>query len=229
MKRLGTLALHLCALTGLGLLVPACGGKNHDDGGGAGGSFSATPLFSEEFSGAFPGTAWSPPGSGGMVQVDATTGNPAPSLLMTTTTRPAFVATSTTMTFNSQPMTVSVRMSASGTGDGSGGVGIFNSTGNPVAAAEWHAATPSALTFSILGATNPTPVAAPLLNSGFHTFTFSVDASGSAAWSIDGTPVMTLSGFPAGQMRVELYDFVPAGAGTTFATFRFDNVTVTSP
>ncbi len=229
MKRLGTFAIPLCALTALGLLVPACGGKNDNGGGATGVSSTVTPLFTEEFNAAFPGTAWSPPGSGGVVQIDAASGNPAPSLLMTSSTRPAFVATSTTMTFNSTPMTASVQMSATESGDGSGGFGIFNSVGDPVAAAEWHAATPSALTFSILGTTNATPVAAPLPNSGFHTFTFSVDASGSASWRIDGTPVMSLSGFPNGPMRVELYDVVPAGAGTTFATFRFDNVTVSSP
>jgi hypothetical protein len=229
MKRLGILALHLGATAALGLLVPACGGKNDSGSSGTANSVSAPPLFAEEFSGAFPGTAWSPPGEGGTVQIDASTGDKAPSLMMTTTTRPAFVATSTTMTFASRPMTLAVQMSASGAGDGSGGIGVFNAQGSPVAAAEWHPASPSALTFSIQGTTNPTPVAAPLVNSGFHTFTFSVDPSGGATWSIDGTMVMTKPGFPDGQVRVELYDVVPAGGGAAFATFHFDNVTVSSP
>src|SRR5262249_30755227 len=79
MKRLGPLALHLFSLAALGLLVPACGGKN-DGGGGGGGasSSSATALFSEEFNGAFPGTSWSPPGGGGIVQIDSANGDPAP-------------------------------------------------------------------------------------------------------------------------------------------------------
>ena len=88
MKRLGIQAFYLCATAFVALLVPACGGKNNGGGGGSGGSSSATPLFLEDFSKAFPGTDWSVPfmtGSGSSIAVDASTGNPAPSLAMTTT------------------------------------------------------------------------------------------------------------------------------------------------
>jgi hypothetical protein len=232
MKRLGTLALHLCATAFLGLLLPACGGDNdHDENVNPGGSSSPTPLFSEDFGKAFPGTAWSSPfmaGGGAAVQVDTAEGNPAPSLAMTSTSGGSFVGTTTTMSFASRPSTFSVQMSAAGTGEGSGGIAILDPAGVSVAAAEWHAATPSALTFRILGTTNASPVAVPLSGSGFHTFTFTVDAAGNATWRVDASTVMSLSGFPSDTMRVQLYDNIASG-GASFATFRFDNVTVSSP
>ena len=231
MKRLGNLALQLCATAFLALLVPACGGNDHHDAAAPGGSSSATPLFSEDFSTAFPGTAWSVPfssGSGTSILVDGSEGNPAPSLAMTTSAGGSFVGTTTLMSFSSRPSTFSVQMSATGTGEGSGGIAILDSTGVSVAAAEWHAATPSALTFQILGTTNATPVAVPLSGSGFHTFTFTVDASGNATWRVDALTVMSLGGFPSDVMRLQLYDNI-SSSGATYATFRFDNVAVTSP
>jgi hypothetical protein len=231
MKRFGIGALHLLALAVLGLLIPACGGGKGSGGGGGSGSSSAGPLFSEDFSKAFPGTDWSSPfatGTGTSIQIDSVTGNPAPSLAMTTTQGRSFVGTTSTMTFSSRPSTFTVQMSATGDGQGSGGIAILDHGGVSVAAAEWHAATPSGLFFRILGTTNSTPVAVPLSGSGFHTFTFSVDAAGNASWRIDSTLVMSLGGFPSDMMRLQLYDNIST-AGTTFATFRFDNVSVSSP
>ena len=75
---------------------------------------------------------------------------------------------------------------------------------------------------------NPTPVAVPLSGSGFHTFTFSVTSAGDASWSLDGTVVMSHPGFPSDMVRVQLYDNISATA-TTFAVFRFDTLSVTSP
>lgn len=232
MKRLGILGLYLGATAALGVLLPACGGNNGGGGNSSGGSSAPTPLFTEDFGKAFPGTAWSAPftqGSGTSIQIDAATGNPAPSLAMTTTSGASFVGTTTTMSFSSRPSTVSVQISATGTGQGSGGVAILDHTGVSVAAAEWHAATPSALTFRILGTTNANPIPVPLPGSGFHTFTFSVDAAGTAVWMIDSSPVMTLGGFPDDMMRLQLYDNILSGGTGGFATFRFDNVTITSP
>ena len=230
MKRFGTSAFTVGAAALLALILPACGG-NHDSSAPApSGSAASTTLFTEDFSKAFPGTTWSAPfstGSGASIQIDAANGNPEPSLAMTSSGNPAFVGTTTTMSFASRPATFTVQMAASGTGEGSGGIAIVDTTGVSVAAAEWHAATPSALTFRILGTVNPNPVAAPLGGSGFHTFTFSVDAAGNATWSVDSTPVMSLGGFPSDMMRLQLYDNITTGS--TFATFRFDNVLVTSP
>jgi hypothetical protein len=207
------------------LAIPACGG----DGGGGGGGSSQT-LFKEDFSGAFPGTAWTAPFStaaGTSVQIDNSGGDAT--LRMTTTADPAFVGTTTTMEFNSRPMTVSVQISATGSGEGSGGIAILDHLGASVAAAEWHAATPSALTFRILSTTNPSPIAVPLADSGFHRFTFSVDDAGEATWKIDGTTVMTVSGFPDDLVRVQLYDNISSTSASSFALFRFDNVEVTAP
>jgi len=231
MKRFGDVALHLLAFAILALVVPACGGNSKSSSGGSGGSSSAGPLFSEDFSKAFPGSDWSSPfttGAGTSIQIDASTGNPAPSLAMTTTQGNSFVGTTGTMSFASRPSTFNVQMSATGSGEGSGGIAILDHLGVSVAAAEWHAAAPSALTFRILGTTNSTPVAVPLAGSGFHTFTFSVDASGNASWRIDSSLVMTLGGFPDDVLRLQLYDNIPTAAAT-FATFHFDNVSVSSP
>lgn len=220
----------LALLSLAALLIPACGdGKG---GGSPGGSSAGAPLFSEEFSGAFPGASWSAPfrsGTGSDVKVDAADGSPAPSLALSATDSPSFVGTTSAMSFASRPMTVSVRMAAEGSGEGSGGIAILDSAGTAVAAAEWHAATPSALTFRILGTTNPAPVAVPLPGSGFHTFTFSVTDGGEATWSFDSTPILSVPSFPSDTMRVQLYDNISSPAATTFATFRFDAVTVTSP
>jgi hypothetical protein len=207
------------------LAIPACGG-----GGDGGGGSKTQTLFKEDFSGAFPGTAWTAPFStaaGTSVQIDNSGGDAT--LRMTTTADPAFVGTTTTMEFNSRPMTVQVKVSATGDGEGSGGIAILDHLGASVAAAEWHAATPSGLTFRILSTTNPTPIAVPLANSGFHTFTFSVNASGEATWKLDGTTVMTESGFPDDLVRVQLYDNVSSTSASSFALFRFDDVEVTSP
>ena len=214
------------------LAIPACGnGSNNDSGGGGGGSGSSSQaLFTEDFEGAFPGTAWSAPfstGSGTNLQIDSSGGDPA--LRMTTTAGSAFIGTTTMTSYSSRPLTVSVRMSATGSGEGSGGIAILDHQGASIAAAEWHAATPSGLTFRIQSATNPTPVAVPLAGSGFHTFTFTVSASGEASWSLDGTVVMTHTGFPNDMVKVQLYDNIGATSATTFAAFKFDDLSITSP
>jgi hypothetical protein len=231
MKRPGKSAFTLCAAAMAALVVPACGGKNSSDTGGApSGTPSVTTLFSEDFSKAFPGTSWSAPftsGSGTSVMVDSSTGDPEPSLAMTTSGSPSFVGTTTIMSFSSRPATFSVQISVTGSGEGSGGIAIIDHTGVSVAAAEWHAATPSALTFRIQGTVNPTPVAVPLSGSGFHTFSFTVDSMGGATWRVDSAPVMSMGGFPSDMMRLQLYDNIPTGS--TFATFRFDNISISSP
>ena len=217
--------------------IPACGKGGGDDsssssstgGSGGGGTGSSNSLLKEDFDGAFPGTTWSAPfstGSGTSMTIDSTTGDPA--LRMTTTAAPSFIGTTTTTTYTSRPITCSVRVSATGTGEGSGGIAILDHLGASIAAAEWHAATPSALTFRILSTTNPTPVAVPLAGSGFHTFAFTVTGAGEASWMLDGTVVMTRSGFPSDMVSVQLYDNA-AAAGASFAVFRFDDVAISSP
>ena len=230
MKRFSKPAFSLGATALLALLVPACGGNNGSNSATTSSASSVTTMFSDDFSKAFPGSEWSAPfstGSGTSIAIDAGTGNPQPSLAMSGSEAPAFVATTTIMSFSSHAATFSVQMMASGSGEGSGGIAIVDHTGVSVAAAEWHAATPSALTFRIQSTVNPTPVAVPLAGSGFHTFSFSVDSAGKATWKVDSTPVMSQGGFPSDMMRLELYDNIPSGS--TFATFRFDNSLGTSP
>ena len=212
------------------LAIPACGGGgNNSNDSSTSTSSTSQSLFKENFDGAFPGTSWSVPfmtGTGTSIEIDPSGGNPA--LRMTSTGGPAFVGTTTLTSFSSHALTVTVQISATGSGEGSGGVAILDHLGASIAAAEWHAATPSALTFRIQSTINPTPVAVPLSGSGFHTFTFSVTSAGDASWSLDGTVVMSHPGFPSDMVRVQLYDNISATA-TTFAVFRFDTLSVTSP
>jgi hypothetical protein len=215
------------------LAIPACGngggGDGKSGGGNSGGGSTPQSLFKEDFDGAFPGTAWSAPfatGTGTSIEIDSA-GDPA--LRMTTTDGPSFVGTTTTTSYSSRPVTISVRMSATGTGEGSGGIAILDHLGASVAAAEWHAATPSALTFRIQSTTNPSPVAVPLAGSGFHTFEFSVTSAGEATWSLDGTVVMTRAGFPSDMVKVQLYDNIASSTATTFAVFKFDDLSITTP
>lgn len=227
--RYGTPALLLIAAA---LLIPACGDNNQGSPVEGGQPAASNVLFSEDFSTVFPGTHWTPvltTGSGATAIVDGSTGAPGPSLAMTTTADPSSVATTTVMAFSSRPLTVSVQMSASTDDEGSGGIGIFDSKGMPLAVAEWHPASPGAITLRILGTT--LGVTPPSPGVAFHTFRFSVTDSGEASWTIDGAaiPAMTQSAFPADMVTVQLYDNIASSSGTTFATFHFDNVTITSP
>jgi hypothetical protein len=189
-------------------------------------------LFSEDFSTVFPGTNWTPvltTGSGATAIVDGSAGVPAPSLAMTTSSDPSSVATTTVLAFASRALTVTVQMAASDDDEGSGAVGIFDSKGMPLAVAEWHPASPSAITLRILGTT--LGVTPPSAGPGFHTFQFSVTDTGEAAWTIDGAaiPAMTQAGFPSDMVNVQLYANIPSTPASSYAVFHFDNVTVTSP
>lgn len=213
------------------LLIPACGDGSKGSAPATGVS-SASVLFSEKFETVFPGSQWTPAlmtGTGASAIVDGSAGAPAPSLAMTLTDGPSSIGTSTVTAFSSSSLTVSVQMSASSADEGIGGIGIFDSAGQPIAVAEWHPASPSAITLRILGTT--LGVTPPSPGAAFHTFVFSVTASGDASWTIDGAaiPAMTQSGFPTDMVNVNLYASTASTTATTFAVFRFDNVIVTSP
>jgi hypothetical protein len=168
-------------------------------------------------------------GSGASAIVDGAEGAPAPSLALTLTDGPSSIGTSTTSAFASRSLTVSVQMSASSDAEGSGGIGIFDSTGQPLAVAEWHPASPAAITLRILG--NTIGVTPPAPGAAFHTFTFTVNAAGDASWTIDGAaiPAVTETGFPSDMVNVNLYASTASTTATSFAVFRFDNVLITSP
>ena len=226
---MGRHSRHAFLLVVAALAIPACGGGHGDGNKNSGGGSTSNELFKEDFDGAFPGTSWSTPfttGTGTTVEIDHS-GDPA--LRMTTSSDPSFVGTTTTSSFNSRPVTVSVKIAATGSGEGSGGIAILDHLGASIAAAEWHAATPSGLTFRIQSETNPTPVAVPLSGSGFHTFTFKVTSSGDSSWSLDGTEVMNHGGFPNDMVRVQIYDNIGSTSATTFAVFKFDDLMITSP
>ncbi len=225
--RHGTPALLLLAAA---FLIPACGDNSKSTPPPSGSTSNV--LFSEDFSTVFPGTNWTPvltTGSGATAIVDGSSGAPAPSLAMTTSSDPSSVATTTVMAFASRPLTVTVQMSADDDNEGSGAIGIFDSGGMPIAVAEWHPASPGAITLRILG--NTLGVSPPPANGTFHQFRFSVTDTGEASWTIDGAaiPAMTQTGFPSDMVNVQLYNNIPSTPGTTFSVFRFDNVTVTSP
>jgi hypothetical protein len=223
--------LKASLLLAAALLVPACGDGKKETATGTGAS-SANVLMSEKFETVFPGTQWTPAlmtGTGASAIVDGSSGAPTPSLALALTDGPSSIGTSTVTAFASRSLTVSVQMSASSDAEGSGGIGLFDSTGQPVAVAEWHPATPAAITLRILGTT--VGVTPPSPGALFHQFVFTVTASGEASWTIDGAaiPAMTQSGFPSDMLNVNLYSSTASSSATSFATFRFDNVTVTSP
>lgn len=252
MRQFGRTAASRAALLALVFaLVPACGNKNESGSpppssgstggsGGSGGSGSGpTTLFSEDFGGAFPGTAWTSPsgtGTGWSADISKDVGNASPSLAMTTTMGPAFVQTESNTVIMKAPFTVSVQVAVLAEGEGSGAMDILNSTQTPMAAVEWHpVSVGGAVTFMIADPTAPaTPhvmgLVPPAPGPTFHTFTFSVDASGNATWTMDGgSPVLAASGFPtSGPFVMRLYDNIQAVAGP-FATFYFDNVKITIP
>ena len=215
------------------LLIPACGDNSKPAPAPTpSGSPTTNVLFSEDFGTVFPGSNWTPvltTGSGATAIVDGSAGAPAPSLAMTTSSDPSSVATTTVLAFASRPLTVTVQMAASNDNEGSGAVGIFDSTGMPIAVAEWHPASPSAITLRILGTT--LGVTPPSPGPGFHTFQFTVTDTGSASWTIDGAgvPAMTQAGFPVDMVNVQLYANIPSTPASAYAVFRFDNVLVTSP
>ncbi|RPH39741.1 MAG: hypothetical protein EHM91_11955, partial [Planctomycetota bacterium] len=83
---------RIAMIAAAGLLLPACGGDEFKSG---------STLFAERFNGAFPGTSWTTPVVTGSptVSLDGTTGEPAPSLKMTTTTATATAKTNTILGF----------------------------------------------------------------------------------------------------------------------------------
>lgn len=213
---------RLAATAIAALLIPAC-----KDAG------VPVTLFLETFNGAYPGTSWSPSVTGSATAVkDVTNGvgstPPFASLVMTASAAPSSVATETTASFNPAAMTVSVAMAAdTATGnDGIGTITIRDFSSASVASVSWNETT-NVVTLTIFGATNAT-IATPAANLKFHKFTFSVNASGKATWSMDnGSILMSAVNFPPGPWTVELGGSFPAG--TSWASFYFDNVTVTTP
>lgn len=209
--QLGVLAI-------LAVLSPACGG--------GGSKKIAAPLFQDSFVGAFPGTNWTAPVITGSATaaIDLATG----SLKMTTTAATASVKTTTTMAFNNPTVTFSVTMadlSAAMTELGTGTITIFNATPVSIAFAAWDNAT-GKITFHINGAMDVLSGVIPA-NGNFHRIVFSVNAAGTATWTLDNGAALVSQAIPAGMLKLELG--ATFGTGSAWPSFFFDNVVVTSP
>jgi len=223
--------------------VPACGDDSDDDPAPPPApnnppAQQPTVLFQDDFGSGFPATSWTSPsstGPGPTITLTNAEGNPVPALAMTTTMGvgpgpgPVVGWTDCTTSVTGAPFTASAQMQVPDHGEGSGSIGIFDGLGNPLAAAEWHPTSSfGGVTFMISGAPSTVVVAPPSPGSTFRPFSFSVDSTGLATWSLNGSPVMSQSGFPAGPYRLRLYIIVTTASGP-FATFNVDNVLITAP
>lgn len=213
---------QLWVLAILAVLSPACGG--------GGSKKIAPPLFQDSFGGVFPGTSWTAPAITGSATaaIDPAAGFPMPSLKMTTIAATASVKTTTTMAFNNPMVTFSVTMadlSAAMTELGTGTITIFNATPASIAFASWDNAT-GKITFHINGATDVLSGVIPA-NGNFHRIVFSVNAAGTATWTLDNGAALVSQAIPAGMLKLELG--ATFGTGSAWPSFFFDNVIVTSP
>lgn len=217
---------QLLMLVAVALAAASCGKGGEDGDGGDGDTGGAGVIFLEDFSGPFPIPDWtlSNPGAQGAATIDAAAGSPPPSLLIAQPGPTAGnLSVATKATFAGPPLTVSAQMAFGGTaGVGLGTASIVISdplTPSTTASVVYDVPT-NTISFSITG-TSSGPIADP---GGFPAFTFSVDATGSASWSLNnsGTAIMTKPGFPSGSLAITLNN-------SSNVDFRFDNVRVSAP
>jgi len=211
---------RLALLAVVGVAIPACGK----------GIRVSPTLFTDNFNGVFPGTNWTAPALTGSaaVQIDSATGNPMPSLKMTTTATASTASTDTTTAFNNPNLTISVHaavLSATPSLAGTATISIVDATPAVIASAAWDNATGN-VTFTITG-TAPVVVAAPAADGGFHRFVFNVSAGGTGSWSLDGGAAAITQAVAPGMLKVRLG--AAFGAGTAWPDIFYDTVNVTSP
>ena len=197
------------------LVVPACGnGDIH----------LPAPLFTEQFNGGFPGNNWTVPattGAGATVQISGGL------LSFTGASMNSSATTTTTTAFTNPNLTVSLQMGvlASAGQNGVGTIEILDATPAVVAVLTWDAGA-STLIYTITG-TSLSPAPPPPADGTLIGFRFTVDAMGTASWSINNGQVGTKAAFPAGPLKVRLGGAF--GNSATWPEFRFDNISVTSP
>lgn len=223
-------------LAALAILIPACGHTHEEPGAGGGGPPPPPPpppgpvtLLTEAF-GTYPNADWTGPTTtgNGVAAQDAVTGDPAPSLAMTTTNRPGSASTQTVLDFAAVALTISARISVSPAFRGTGTLALVETAGSTVVASAAWDSNAGTVAFNINGAV--VVAAAPAADGAFHTFQFRVDGAGNSSWSVDGNPPVTTGiGFPAGNAAVRLSTDFGAAGGANIPTFRFDNVLVTTP
>lgn len=209
---------RLAAMAFAVLLLPACKATK-----------TPTVLLFEQF-GTFPGTNWTTPAPTGSATAvkDVLNGHTdPPSLRMTASSTGSSVTTETTASFNAPSVSFAVHMAAdtAGGSDGIGTITIRDVVAASVASVTWNETT-NILTLTI-GATS-VPIATPSAMLVFHRLLFSVTGGGTATWTLDnGVPLVTVQNFPAGPLTLELGASFPSG--TSWASFYFDNVNITSP
>lgn len=211
---------RLAATAVAALLIPACSSED-----------TPTILFMDQFNGTFPGTGWTTPAPTGSATAvkDLLNGHTTPpSLRMTASSVSSSVTTETTASFNNPSVTFAVHMAADDAGgtEGAGTITIRNNVDAVVASAAWDES--SGLLKLAIGATTD-QVASPSADLTFHRIVFSVAANGKASWTLDNQlPLLSAPGFAPGLLTLELGATFPA-TGTSWASFYFDNVNVTTP
>jgi len=214
-------ARRLAATAVAALLIPACKATDTPD-----------VLFLDGFDGTYPGTAWNESAATGSATIlkDLLHGSGAfpdvPCLRITASSSASSVSTRTTASFANPSVSFSVQMAAKADAgnEGIGSIKIRDNVAVVVASATWNEAT-DALTVAI-GATSFT-IASPSADLVFHQLVFRVSSDGTASWALDNGGALVSAAVAAGPLTLELGGDFPSG--TTFASFYFDTVTVTTP
>ena len=206
------------SLVALAAVLPAC----HDgDGDDEQGRFV---LFTEDFSSPALSPVWIQFGPG-TVSLDGAEGTPPPSL----SAGPPLGPTGATLritTDASFPATASLTVSVdlllnafpSPLGTGFAAVTVFDPASPSVQATALYDVATFSIRFSI-GIVEGKTILDP---GGWHRIAFSIDASGSASWSVDGVVQQVVADFPAVDLTLSLRN-------ESDAVFNFDSVIITSP
>jgi len=206
--------VQLPLLVALILIVPACGGNIS----------VPAPLLTDTFSSPFPDSSWGAAVLTGSGTAPVTTGGV---LTFTASAQPSSSTTMTTSSFTNPSVTFNVQMGAqSASQPGIGTIELVNGSNAVVAFVSWDVGT-GMITYSING-TAIAPQLAPSPLGTLTGFSFSVNSSGNATWSHNNVSVATNSAFPAGPLSLRLGATWSSGVAP-FATFSFDNASVTSP
>ena len=208
----------LLVLLALAAVVPACHDGRERPGPGR------FVLFVEDFSSPTLSPAWIVDGSG-TVAIDTLEGTPAPSVSLIPPNGPALASlrlTTDPLFSTASPLTISVDVLLlefpAPTGFGTGAVTLFDPAFPSVGASVLLDAELGTIEFEIDGVLGPV-VSDP---GGWHQVTFSVDAAGTASWSLDGVVQQVVTAFPIADLALRLRN-------DSDSVFNFDSILVTSP
>lgn len=223
-------------------LVAALTGCGYESSGiGPGGLSGPTMLFADDFSGVFPSPAWIILPTPGTPLQDERSGNPSPSLALGVNGVSSGVQSAVRpfSTFSGLSVSVDIGFPAFTTGQAARCTfGITDQDLiNPFASVMISLPPPS-ITYSICARSGDcTTVTVPVqFDPGFHTFTFSVDANGTARWHRDGIQqAFATRAFPSDNMIIKIIGktsgglFPSPGVPSRVIGIHFDNITVTTP